>query len=140
MAIHLASRDLYRAWHPGTFRKESDAAVEAADQGWPSSCKPRKQTQAATVIEGVSDHGFIPVDQRVNLRLPFIKGGLMRSKPANGIGSAEDRLLGECFLARRGAQRAYCCGIRGRPGTGKTGQQGDHRFWRAFFPPQRFNA
>jgi predicted AlkP superfamily pyrophosphatase or phosphodiesterase len=37
------------------------------------------------VIAVVSDHGFIPVDHRVNLMLPFLKEGFAKLKPAAGV-------------------------------------------------------
>jgi predicted AlkP superfamily pyrophosphatase or phosphodiesterase len=81
MTIHLASLD-HIEHDTGPFSKQSDEAVEAADQMLGQFIQTALANDPGTAIAVVSDHGFIPVNHRVNLMLPFIKEKLMKLTPA----------------------------------------------------------
>jgi predicted AlkP superfamily pyrophosphatase or phosphodiesterase len=84
MTIHLASLD-HIEHGTGPFSKQSDEAVEAADQMLAELIQAARASDPATVIAVVSDHGFIEVDHHVNLALPFIKEGLIQLAPGAGM-------------------------------------------------------
>ena len=113
MTIHLASLD-HIEHGTGPFSKESNEAVEAADQMLGELIQTALANDPGTVIAIVSDHGFIPVDHHVNLMLPFIKEGLITLKPATGAEPAEDCFMGRGFLARRRFSRSDAARSRRR--------------------------
>jgi predicted AlkP superfamily pyrophosphatase or phosphodiesterase len=83
MTIHLASLD-HIEHGTGPFSKESNEAVEAADQMLSQLIQTALAADPDTVIAVVSDHGFIPVNHHVNLMLPFIKEGLIELAATSG--------------------------------------------------------
>jgi predicted AlkP superfamily pyrophosphatase or phosphodiesterase len=84
MTIHLAALD-HLEHNTGPFSKESDETVEAVDQMLAQLIQTAEAADPGTVIAVVSDHGFIPVDHKVNLMLPFVKEGLIKLKPPSDM-------------------------------------------------------
>lgn len=79
MTIHLASLD-HLEHETGLFSKQSNETVEAIDEMVGQLENAALANDPATVIVVVSDHGFIPVNQHINLMVPFVKEGLIRIK------------------------------------------------------------
>ena len=86
MTIHLAALD-HLEHGTGPFSKESDETVEAIDQMLGKLIQAALANDPDTVVAVVSDHGFIPVDRKVNLMLPFIKEGLVKLEASAGEGA-----------------------------------------------------
>jgi predicted AlkP superfamily pyrophosphatase or phosphodiesterase len=86
MTIHLAALD-HLEHVTGPFSKESDETVEAVDQILGQLIQAALANDPDAVIAVVSDHGFIPVDHKVNLMLPFIKEGLVKLDASAGGGA-----------------------------------------------------
>jgi predicted AlkP superfamily pyrophosphatase or phosphodiesterase len=84
MTIHLAALD-HLEHNTGPFSKESDETVEAVDQMLAQLIQTAEAADPGTVIAVVSDHGFIPVDHKVNLMRPFVKEGLIKLKPPSDM-------------------------------------------------------
>lgn len=83
MTIHLAALD-HLEHETGPFSKESDETAEAIDEMVAQLMKAALANDPATAIVVVSDHGFIPVSQHINLMVPFVKEGLIRLKEPSG--------------------------------------------------------
>jgi len=90
MTIHLAALD-HLEHETGPFSKESDETVEAIDEMVGQLIRAAQANDPSTAIVVVSDHGFIPVNQRINLMVPFVKEGLIRIK--EGTASAAPRIV-----------------------------------------------
>jgi predicted AlkP superfamily pyrophosphatase or phosphodiesterase len=76
MTVHLSSLD--DAEHSfGPFSREADADMEALDGQIGALVAAARRANPATVVVVVSDHGFMPVPQRVNLAVPFVQAGLI---------------------------------------------------------------
>jgi predicted AlkP superfamily pyrophosphatase or phosphodiesterase len=83
MTIHLAALD-HLEHITGPFSKESDQTLESIDQMIGSLRDAVLANDPSATVVIVSDHGFAPVNRRVNLVMPFIKEGLIRTKAADG--------------------------------------------------------
>ncbi len=81
MTIHLAALD-HLEHETGPFSKESDETAEAIDEMVAQLAKAALANDPSTAIVVVSDHGFLPVRQHINLMVPFVKEGLIRIKDA----------------------------------------------------------
>ncbi|HWF39241.1 MAG TPA: ectonucleotide pyrophosphatase/phosphodiesterase [Candidatus Acidoferrales bacterium] len=81
MTIHLAALD-HLEHETGPFSKESDETAEAIDEMVGQLTKAALANDPSTTIVVVSDHGFLPVSQHINLMVPFVKEGLIRIKDA----------------------------------------------------------
>jgi predicted AlkP superfamily pyrophosphatase or phosphodiesterase len=81
MTIHLAALD-HLEHETGPFSKESDETAEAIDEMVGQLTKAALANDPSTAIVVVSDHGFLPVSQHINLMVPFVKEGLIRTKDA----------------------------------------------------------
>jgi hypothetical protein len=81
MTIHLAALD-HLEHETGPFSKESDETAEAIDEMVAQLMKAALANDPSTAIVVVSDHGFLPVSQHINLMVPFVKEGLIRIKDA----------------------------------------------------------
>jgi predicted AlkP superfamily pyrophosphatase or phosphodiesterase len=76
MTVHLSSLD--DAQHSyGPFSDEANADLEALDPLLAGLAAAARQANPATVVVVVSDHGFVPVPQRLNLAVPFVEAGLV---------------------------------------------------------------
>lgn len=89
MTIHLAALD-HLEHETGPFSKESDETAEAIDEMVAQLSKAALANDPSTAIVVVSDHGFLPVSQHINLMVPFVKEGLIRIK--EGDASAAPRI------------------------------------------------
>lgn len=83
MTIHLASLD-HLEHETGPFSKESNQTVEAADDMFSRLIKAAMANDPSTAIVVVSDHGFVAVNQHINLMVPLVKEGLIRLKEPAG--------------------------------------------------------
>jgi predicted AlkP superfamily pyrophosphatase or phosphodiesterase len=82
MTLHLAALD-HLEHETGPFSKESNETVEATDEMVAQLMKAALTNDPSTAIVIVSDHGFLPVNQHINLMVPFVKEGLIRIKEAS---------------------------------------------------------
>lgn len=76
MTVHLSSLDDAEHSH-GPFSAEANADLEALDPMIAQLAQAALATDPNANIVLVSDHGFAPVTQRVNLAIPFIQAGLI---------------------------------------------------------------
>lgn len=83
MTVHLSSLDSTEHSF-GPFSAEADADVEALDPLIAQMAAAAHAADPATVVVVVSDHGFVPVAQRVNLAVPFVAAGLIELSAAAG--------------------------------------------------------
>ena len=87
MTVHLSSLDEAEHLH-APFSPEANADLEQIDALVGELIDAAHAANAATTVVIVSDHGFAPIHDAVNLYIPFIQAGLMTmGKP--GYGSAE---------------------------------------------------
>jgi predicted AlkP superfamily pyrophosphatase or phosphodiesterase len=77
ITVHLGSLD-HIEHNTGPFSKESDAAVEQIDGMVNRLCSAALTNDPNGFIAVVSDHGFVSVDQHVNLIAAFVKEGLIK--------------------------------------------------------------
>lgn len=80
LSVHLSAVDVEAHAH-GPFSPEADKAAETVDGliGELRAAALAADPEAVVVI--VSDHGQVPADTRVNLRIPLIEAGLLRIDP-----------------------------------------------------------
>jgi predicted AlkP superfamily pyrophosphatase or phosphodiesterase len=83
MTVHLGSLD-HVEHSTGPFSKESDAALEQIDEMVDRLCRTALANDPATVIAVVSDHGFLPVENQINLAVSFVGEGLIKLKTQGG--------------------------------------------------------
>ena len=81
MTVHLSSLDSTQHEH-GPFSAQALQDLEALDGMLSELAGAARANDSAAVVLVVSDHGFVSVDHRVNLLIPFIQAGLM--EPATG--------------------------------------------------------
>ena len=87
MTVHLSSLDEEEHLH-APFSPEANADLEQIDTLVGQLMVAARAADPATAIVVVSDHGFAPIHDAVNLYIPFIQAGLITlGKPA--YGSAE---------------------------------------------------
>ena len=85
MTVHLSSLD--EAEHEsGPFSAESNETLETLDGYVAELVAQAMKNDPSTVIAIVSDHGFAPIHDTVNLYIPFIEAGLITASkdPATG--------------------------------------------------------
>jgi len=80
MLIHLAALDHEEHEHE-PFSKEADFALETIDSQLAEIEKAALSVNPKTRIAVVSDHGFLPVQQHVNLNVLFVQAGLVQMAP-----------------------------------------------------------
>ncbi|MGI4830168.1 MAG: alkaline phosphatase family protein, partial [Janthinobacterium lividum] len=84
MTVHLSSLDEEEHLH-APFSPEANADLEGLDTCLGQLITAAKAANPATTVVVVSDHGFAPIHDAVNLYLPFLQAGLIRvGKPAPG--------------------------------------------------------
>jgi predicted AlkP superfamily pyrophosphatase or phosphodiesterase len=76
MTVHLSSLDDAEHSH-GPFSAEANADLESLDQLIARLAQAARAADPASIVVIVSDHGFMPVTQHVNLAIPFIQAGLI---------------------------------------------------------------
>jgi Type I phosphodiesterase / nucleotide pyrophosphatase len=76
MTVHLSSLDAAEHSH-GPFSGEANADLEALDAQIAQLAHAALAADPGTVVVVVSDHGFMPVRQQVNLAIPFVAAGLI---------------------------------------------------------------
>ena len=76
MTVHLSSLDEAQHSH-GPFSTAANADLEALDQMVGQLAQAARSADPASIVVVVSDHGFAPVMQRVNLAVPFVQAGLI---------------------------------------------------------------
>ncbi len=77
--LHLSSLDDSEHAH-GPFSAEANADLESIDGMLAELDAAARAIDPATVLVVTSDHGFVPVDHRINLFIPFIEAGLIDAK------------------------------------------------------------
>ena len=84
MTVHLSSLDEEEHLH-APFSPEANADLEGLDTCIGELITAAKAANPATTVVIVSDHGFAPIHEEVNLYLPFLQAGLITAgKPAPG--------------------------------------------------------
>lgn len=76
MTVHLSSLDDAEHSH-GPFSAEANADLEGLDQLIARLAQAAHEADPASIVVIVSDHGFMPVTQHVNLAIPFIEAGFI---------------------------------------------------------------
>ncbi len=76
MTVHLSSLDEAEHSH-GPFSAQANADLEALDPMIAQLAQAALAADHKAIVVVVSDHGFAPVAQRVNLAIPFIQAGLI---------------------------------------------------------------
>jgi predicted AlkP superfamily pyrophosphatase or phosphodiesterase len=76
MTVHLSSLDEAEHAH-GPFSAEANAVLEGLDPLIERMAQAAQTADRSSVVVIVSDHGFMPVTQQVNLAIPFIQAGLI---------------------------------------------------------------
>jgi predicted AlkP superfamily pyrophosphatase or phosphodiesterase len=76
MTVHLSSLDEAQHAH-GPFSPAANADLEATDGMIAQLAQAARAADRASIIVVVSDHGFMPITQRVNLAAPFVEAGLI---------------------------------------------------------------
>ncbi len=83
MTIHLSSLD-ETEHETGPFSPAANKNIEAIDGMVARIAAAAHETDPATVVLIVSDHGFVKLTHHINLRIPFLKSGLIQmSNEAN---------------------------------------------------------
>ena len=77
MTIHLSSLD-ETEHETGPFSPEANKNIEAIDGMVARIAAAAREADPSTVILIVSDHGFVKLTHHVNLRIPFLKAGLIQ--------------------------------------------------------------
>jgi predicted AlkP superfamily pyrophosphatase or phosphodiesterase len=80
MTIHLSSLDSTEHAH-GPFSAEADAVIEALDELCAQIAQAARAADHQAIIVVVSDHGFMPVVQQLNLAVAFVQAGLITLAP-----------------------------------------------------------
>jgi predicted AlkP superfamily pyrophosphatase or phosphodiesterase len=84
MTVHLSSLDEEQHQH-GPFSAEASADLEALDALVGQLIAAEHEANSDSVVLIVSDHGFAPIHDAVNLYIPFLQAGLITlSKPQTG--------------------------------------------------------
>ena len=78
MTVHLSSLDEAEHGH-GPFSRDANTALEAIDRQLAQLAAAAIANDAQSAVVVVSDHGFMPLQHRVNLLLPFFRAGLMHA-------------------------------------------------------------
>ena len=102
MTIHLASLD-HLEHETGPFSKESNQTVEASDEIIAQLINAALANDRSTAIMVVSDHGFLPVSQHINLMVPFVNEGLIRIKEASASSAPRVTSWDAAFWAAGGS-------------------------------------
>ena len=76
MTVHFSSLDDAQHSH-GPFSAAANANLEALDPMIAQLAQAAVAADQKAIVAIVSDHGFAPVAQRVNLAIPFIQAGLI---------------------------------------------------------------
>jgi predicted AlkP superfamily pyrophosphatase or phosphodiesterase len=76
MTVHLSSLDEAEHEH-GPFSPEADETMEAIDSLLSTLASAARAADPSTLVIVASDHGFVELQRRVNLYIPFIKAGLL---------------------------------------------------------------
>lgn len=83
MTLHLVSFD--SAQHQfGPDSVEAQADLEKIDTAVGDLIASARQAEPDLVVAIVSDHGFAPVSEETNLKVAFVKAGLIKLDPATG--------------------------------------------------------
>jgi len=77
MTIHLSSLDETEHQH-GPFSPEANRTLEALDAMVARLAAAAREADPSTVVLVVSDHGFVQITHHVNLRISFLKAGLIQ--------------------------------------------------------------
>jgi predicted AlkP superfamily pyrophosphatase or phosphodiesterase len=77
MTIHLSSLD-ETEHETGPFSPDSNKTIEAIDGMVARLSAAAREADPSTVILIVSDHGFVQITHHINLRIPFLKSGLIK--------------------------------------------------------------
>jgi predicted AlkP superfamily pyrophosphatase or phosphodiesterase len=78
MTLHLSALD--EAEHSyGAFSTQADQELEAIDTMLSQLAAAAHAADPASVLAVVSDHGFMPLTHRVNLYIPFLQAGLIKT-------------------------------------------------------------
>jgi hypothetical protein len=83
MTTHLVNLDHQEHLH-GPFSAEANASLEVIDGEVAKIIALERSIDPRAYIVIVSDHGFFPIEQRVNLGVLFVKAGLIRMKGDKG--------------------------------------------------------
>ncbi len=78
MTIHLSSLDLEQHLH-GPFSVEANQQLEIIDRELAQLFAAARAIDPKAIALVVSDHGFAPITNQVNLMLPFLQAGLIHS-------------------------------------------------------------
>lgn len=76
LTVHLAALD-HLEHASGPFSADSEAALEEIDRMVGTLQKAMRDQAPDAAICIVSDHGFAAIDHQLNLRVPFVKAGLI---------------------------------------------------------------
>jgi len=76
MTVHLSSLDEAQHAH-GPFSAAANADLETLDPMIERLAQAARAADRAAIVVVVSDHGFAPVTQRLNLAVPFVQAGLI---------------------------------------------------------------
>lgn len=93
MTIHLSSLDEQQHRH-GPFSPEANADLEVIDGQLAQLFAASRANDPKAIALVVSDHGFAQITHKVNLMLPFLRGGLVqhdgswKAQPWSGSGMA----------------------------------------------------
>jgi len=77
MTVHISSLDEAQHEH-GPFSPEANQTIEAIDGMVARLAAAAREADPSTVILIVSDHGFVQITHHINLRIPFLKSGLIK--------------------------------------------------------------
>ena len=77
MTVHLAALD-HMEHGFGPFSREANAALEEIDQMVGVLDRAMRDETSNEAICVVSDHGFANIDHQLNIRIPFVKAGLIQ--------------------------------------------------------------
>jgi len=83
MTLHLSSLDAAEHAH-GPFSAEANATLEAIDSMLAELSAAAQRNDARSIMVVVSDHGFMPLSHRVNLFVPFLQHGWIKTAPDPG--------------------------------------------------------
>ena len=112
LTVHLAALD-HLEHASGPFSADSEAALEEIDRMVGTLQKAMRDQAPDAAICIVSDHGFAAIDHQLNLRVPFVKAGLItltegknaRREGLDGFTLGEWRL---CLCNLKSSGRSQC--------------------------------
>jgi predicted AlkP superfamily pyrophosphatase or phosphodiesterase len=78
MTVHLSSLDDAQHGH-GVFSEQANRDLEAVDTMLAELAAAAHAASRAAIVAVVSDHGFTALTHRVNLLIPFLRAGFVRS-------------------------------------------------------------